>query len=379
MTIRPLDGGIRFIQTQTRQVNTLQLRSTTLRRLFGLDPVPTEWETEGGRPIYDRLPRASERYRVDPEQTGYGKVYIDENQRLAVGPGSLKAEVSEGGNLFLNSGKISWPEGVTSYGEVTINIPILGLEPSTWYVGYELITDDADKSFIYQLSSQSIEDYEGWTASSTSPLCNFEAPYALFSSGNNYFIPNNGDLVLDFTVENRFTKIRVPVSGISSADGASLTTNLSSGKYLPYYDAVNSELVWDTLNFSQSPTQITFSLPNTITRVSGILFSGTYEIVNRGENLLQDTDLVIYNARDPELQTQLLTLIGYFQTDNEGDIISLDDIRKITNTKNEPVARWLTQAQDDDLIYYYEQIKNYASLWMDPEIAGNNIYDKELI
>lgn len=379
MTIRPLNGGLRFIETQPRQFTNLQLRSQTLRRLFGLDPQPTEWEQEGGRPIYDRLPRASEQYRRDPEDNGYGKVFIDETQRLAVGPGSLKAELTEGSNLLINSGKVSWPEGVTSHSETTINIEILGLESSTWYVGYELITDNSDKNFIYQLVDQSIENFDGWSVSSPSPVCNFEAPYAMFSSGDNYFIPNSGQLILDLTVQNQFTKITIPVQGITSANGASLTTDLSTGKYLPYYDTINSALVWDNLNFSDSPTQIIFELPNTITRISGITFSGIFEIINRGESLLQDTDLVIYNSRDPELQTSLLALLGYFETDLNGLISNLRDIRQITNIKNEPVAKWLTQAQDDDLIYYYNQIKNYAELWMNPNNAGNSIYDKELI
>jgi len=170
----------------------------------------------------------------------------------------------------------------------------------------------------------------------------------------------------------------MPVKGITSANNAYLTTN-TGGVYLASYDSLNSELVWETLDLNVSLTQIVFSLPTTITAINNITFYGLFEIQNRGENYLQATDLVIYNANDPELQTSLLTLLSYFDTNSKGEVINFRDIRLISNVKNEPVAKWLTSLQDENLKYYYRQFKKYAELWMNPEKAGESIYIRELI
>ena len=169
----------------------------------------------------------------------------------------------------------------------------------------------------------------------------------------------------------------MPVVGIPDTNDTYVTSSDGS-VYFPYYNSTDSTFIWDNLNFQTPPDSLVFRFNSKIERVSGMKFTGIYEISNRSESLLSDVDLVIYNTQDPEVQTSLLTLLAFFETNTSGQIKNLRDIRKITNVKNEPVAKWLTSSQDETLNYLYDQIKNYAQLWMNPETAGESIYEREL-
>ncbi len=59
----PLSGGVQTLQTNTqrRSVNTLSVQSIEVKNLKSR---PTEWIPDG-RPIYRRLPAASETYQVN--------------------------------------------------------------------------------------------------------------------------------------------------------------------------------------------------------------------------------------------------------------------------------------------------------------------------
>ena len=81
---------------------------------------------------------------------------------------------------------------------------------------------------------------------------------------------------------------------------------------------------------------------------------------------------------DEEVRTSILCLLAYFETNSQGIIQSFRDIRRITAVKNEPVAKWLTEPFDEDLVFLYGQYKNFADNWMNPRKLGETIYSREI-
>ena len=87
-----------------------------------LNPIPTEWRV-GGRPIYDRLPAASERYKVDfSYDNDLAYTYIPYGGART---GSESMYVQTSGDkryLVIQGGKIVWRYGTLSTIPVLIDL-----------------------------------------------------------------------------------------------------------------------------------------------------------------------------------------------------------------------------------------------------------------
>lgn len=373
----PINGGRVSIQTADQIDRAPQVISEVTRRLFGLQSRDTEWID--GNPIYDRLPSVSEKYRIHPEDSTAGRVFIGGDRKFATGPGSLQVALRQGNNLQVNSGVVSWPLGTTNEIEQIVDITILGLESSRWFIGYELNSSDEQVAFRYLIDEESLGEVPIWEATTSSEVCGNELPWAFLDRDSNFFQNQGNPIVMTFSQYANFTKIRVPVT-LTGTPSVSpyITTNLDTIQILPYFDSITSEYVWNSMTFTGAIETLTFVFPTEIFSIRNILFSGEIDIVSSPENPIIGSDLVIYNISDPEVQTSTLCLLAYFETNTAGQITSLRDIRIITEQRNDPVAQWLTSPIDRDLRYYYDEYANYADRWMNPEKAGMSIYSREL-
>ena len=386
--INPLDGGRRSIQVPDPPLtNNIQVTSEILRRLFGLEARPTVWEEEGGRPIYDRLPSASEAYKKTPEDTTAGRVFLPPDGSRGSGIGSLQPLLLEGNRVGIQSGIVSWPEGTTQHEQTFLDITPLGLESSRWFLGYELQTDDTPRAFRYQIQDQNLQSIKGWEVSSPLEICGMESIYAIQNTRDRFFSPQ-AELNITFSTFANFNKIQVPILLTSfgkqfiQSNPATLSTNLNPGvEIVGRYDDSKGVIFFENLSFNGAITELTIRYPLApvySTSIKNILFDGIIDVVTPPENNSYGANLVIYNLEDEEVRTSILCLLAYFETNSQGIIQSFRDIRRITAVKNEPVAKWLTEPFDEDLVFLYGQYKNFADKWMNPRKLGETIYSREI-
>jgi hypothetical protein len=56
------------------------------------------------------------------------------------------------------------------------------------------------------------------------------------------------------------------------------------------------------------------------------------------------------------------------------EVVKVFDVRESVNADYQPIAEWLTRPWDDNLISLYEQVDNYSTLWMAPDLCLNQEY-----
>jgi hypothetical protein len=82
----------------------------------------------------------------------------------------------------------------------------------------------------------------------------------------------------------------------------------------------------------------------------------------------------VKNSQNEDVPVTYCTL-ARVDTDSSSTIIDLEDKRNIINSDYTPVVEWLTTPFDEDLIGLYDQVSNYSSLWMNPQVAMKQEYN----
>jgi hypothetical protein len=66
--------------------------------------------------------------------------------------------------------------------------------------------------------------------------------------------------------------------------------------------------------------------------------------------------------------------LANISVDNSYNVTSIQDIRFVIRRDYVPVADWLTQFFDDNLINLYEQVLEYPTTWMNPPTCMKQEY-----
>ena len=160
----------------------VNLKVATVEALdvLNLNPVPTTWASDEGRPIYFRLSSLSQQY-----QRGYDRdqayVYIEPKFGKPYGEGSLQVGRfnDKKSVLFVESGEITWEKGQVQVSSFEVDTSTLnfgrGLIDGLYQVGYTLeYTNPVYDTLVPGYSVANVEDsllsvaYEGNRASSSS-------------------------------------------------------------------------------------------------------------------------------------------------------------------------------------------------------------------
>lgn len=414
--------------TPTIVTTTTQPRQTAYSNEYkatrSLSKQPTQWVPDG-RPIYRRLPGASETYQVDFfADGGLGYVLIPPGQPQ-FGAGSMYVSVPESlDSLLIYDGLIVWEVGTTPVFKTIVDFNEIGLESGRFLVCYQLLYDDAPEPLPFQVTDFSLggQDFEVNDSASSVflttakpngnawpyPGINAFAPASQNLSWKNFLGPVNrvpqANSGIQPGVPEEFQPLlcwlewssplpwkldsitlRVPIDG--EAPNASLyyktegewklvqTTQIatdSTGRYYQFLTNTDPQLEWRV----EWPEK-------TKMEISDITVSGILNLYSKPSTSRARAQLAIYPTNlVPENETlcrlAIINVNSFELQKNERGEILIDDVRNIATRDYEPVADWLTEYWDEQLIRNFEKVYAYTPGFMaPPTLLKSSYFDLE--
>ena len=392
----------------------LKVLSEEYKASKGLFPEPTQW-APGGRPIYRRLPAASEQYQFEFfEQGGRGYVRIPRGGDL-FGAGSLYVNQSENREvLLIENGAVVWEEGTTPVLKTFVDLRELEVEDGRYLVCYQLLYDDEPEVLPFQVEDYCLAglDFDVFDSSSEA----FERSADEFNPwpfpGINLFATAEDDLewknFIDFVnrspgeqagVKPGFPDYEQPVQSWVNWSSSvpwkldvikvrtTLTENVPSCSFLIASQSVPNE--WDLVQTNaplkddegyywlfqtdmlpQSKWKLDWGYGKKVS-ATRLTVSGQIYLFAKPSTPRARAQLAIYPTNlIPEDES--LCRLAIISVDNyqipykpNGELFK-DDVREIINRDYEPVADWLTQYWDSQLIRLWEDVSTYAPGFMAP-------------
>lgn len=408
----PINGGVQEIQTTTTE-NRLLVLSQQYISANSLESRPTEW-IPGGRPIYRRLPAASETYQIDffnivpvpnsaaaYEVQEQGYVYIPWGEGLNSAASMQVVASDSQQDLLIKSGTIVWRYGNTEVLPTIVNLEVLDVVSGKYDIAYQLIFDDSPVQKLYQVSDYALTGLPLSITSSTDSVVGWRYPAvnAFLNTSNNWwanqdtFLPTFAQPVQSFIqwesdLPQAYSKVvlRCPpntaYTGTATlsyyADSTLVLVNEvpiqrdSTGQYFEF--APNTPVFQSGWNVSFSSLDIA---------VQSITVSGVLTLLEPQESPSTRATLVMYptgtlpktvvNASNKTVPATYCPL-AQVDINNSYKIEKIQDTRFIIHRDYVPVADWLTKPFDEDLIDLYEQVTGYQPLWMAPPSAMKQEY-----
>ena len=393
--ITSINGGTQQIVTTTSSVS-VDVLSPQYVIAKNLQPRPTEWVPQG-RPIYRRLPAASETYQIDffnivsPPNTavkaelqkiGYIYIPFTENSN---GPTSVLVSSSETKqDLLIRGGKIVWEYGGTLVYPAIVNLETLEMDAGTYFVGYELIYDNSIQQKIYTVTDFALTGQPLTITSSTDGVVGWRYPAQnaflnssdLFWATEDTYLPSYAQPIQSFlqwesSLGAAYSNItlRCP-SGVTFLSTASLYYVTSDGietlllSVSPSVDSVGQyykfsiespafntgwKIVWSDIGVS----------------IQSVTVSGSIILEKKAATSSTKASLVIYPQKVIPATSTFCPLANV-TVNNEFKVESIQDIRFVIRRDYVPVSDWLTKFFDDNLINLYEQVLEYPTTWMNP-------------
>lgn len=363
--------------------------SEEARAVKRLDPKPTVWGYESGRPIYDRLPGVSEAYRLDyfgDENTGL--VYIDPQYGTLSGPGSLEVGglSSDSSILVVQSGIITWSFGQISTTGLAVDLRTIvanGAQDGLYQVGYYLNyarPEDAGYA-TYQVTSHSLSNtpsiYRASSEANNSPV-----EYAFSEIDDGSWRPNSNGEAGNYT---KGSSIFIDFTQPVTAEEFELQGSSNSTAQCALYSSEDA-IVWKLdaqsnfnngwrLNISRNtPARYwKFFFWDGRVEVTNILYTGEAFFPNqRPSGPISSAELFIDDDQFAEIDRPHI-LLAQVEV-KEQKVVAVTDLRRQTSVKYEPVAKWLTDFQDKSLRSLITDISEYSAKYMAPSSACDDMY-----
>lgn len=413
--------------TTSLNASTPKYLSPQYRKAKDLRVSPTQWNPLG-RPIYYRLPAASEQYQQEFfEEGGKGYVLVPYGGDQ-FGPGSLHVGESENLDaLLIENGAIVWEEGTTPVYRAIVDFREIGLEDGRYLVCYQLLYDDAPEPLPFLVSDFSlaglnfdVEDSASFTFNNVEKDGQnpwpFPGSYAFLPSDRNLEWKNYVDAVNRQPQANSGTKPGIPPYDqpiLSLLDWQSplpwkldkirvRTSLVSNVPPCSYYVGINdSTNPWELVQTQEAMRDsegyywefLTDMLPQNKWRLQwpnyskvnayGITVSGTLYIETRPTTARARAQLAIYPTNlipnDEALcRLAVISVDNYKLTRKPNGQLWNEDVREIITRDYQPIADWLTQYWDSQLIDLWEKIKGFSPIFMaPPTLLKDSYFDLE--
>lgn len=367
-----------------------------------LTPQDTEWRS-GGRPIYDRLPSASQRYKLNfsyDDNSAYP--YIPPGEGYT-GPTSMVVQ-SSGENRFLTiqAGKIVWKYGTLDTTPVIIDLEQVGIGSAKYLLAYQLYYDDAPQDFQYEVTDFQLVGQEMKIESGTDSVYGwrYTPQYSMlgrsdrmWSNRDSLFAGYSQDAYLNWQtpLPSTLYKITLRCPANSSYTGTASLYHLSCSDTNPSEYCNNP--VWNfesTVDISEDSIgqYFEFNIDSPVTckgwkvewsdpaiSINNIYVSGVVTQKRRPATATTNFALVAYpvNAIPSEFINSLgepvplvLCKLAYVDVDVSYTVQDIQDIREVVFTNYELTAEWLTRPWDDNLKDLFNQFSNFPKYWMNP-------------
>ncbi len=400
--INPVNGGREEIKLTTTATLGI-LISNQYKEAKKLFSTPTEW-IAGGRPIYGRLPSASERYKIDfgfNNDTAYVFVPVGKS---AFGDNSLEVVASDDDKfLIIKPGTTVWEHGSFEINPVIISLEEIGMNSTRYLIAYQFLFDDSPFEALYEVSDYSLSGYEMTVRSSTDSIPGWRyLPKYAFCNNTRYEWRNydgkfpsyddSASLTWLFPSAASLTSVelRCPANTAITGTATLYTTDcLNSDSENPYCDSPDF-VEYETVSVKSDDfgQYFLFEIPNSpyITgwsvswtdkkiSINDVRVTGTIPLKRKPAEGVTNISLVAY-AQDSLPKTVINSVgkevpavyckLAYVDTSKFYTVTKIDDIRETVSTDYQPIADWLTRAWDENMINIFEQMKNYPKLWMSP-------------
>lgn len=375
-----------------------------------LTPRPTEWRPDG-KPIYDRLPAASERYKLNfayDDNTAYTYIPIG---GARTGVGSMYVQASgENKYLVIQGGNLVWKYGTIPTVPLIIDLQLVGMSSAKFLLAYQLYYDDSPIPAQYMVKDMPLSGMtmdirsgtDGVTGWRYTPQYAFLGLSEKFWSNYDGLFPSyNPDAFLSWQLPLpcSFTEVTLRCPPNTSYSG---TATLS---YMACSDAESTfcqEPEWtfeETVQVSkdsagqyykftlESPTfakgwRVEWS--DSKVSIQNVLVSGTVTQAKKPATMYTNYGFVVYPANSvPTKFTNdqgkeiplIMCKLAYVDVNSAFEVEKVQDIREIVYTSYEPIAEWLTRTWDNDLIDLFYQFSNFSEFWMNP---GTSMYNEYL-
>ncbi len=357
------------------------------------EPIATVWGRSNGLPIYDRLPEVSQAYKLEAgPDSAY--VYLSPNFPKREGPGSLQpGRLNDDFSFFvMEDGEITWSYGQVNVPRLEVNVETLnngaGLPDGQYKAGYLMsfavppspekavvrqVDEVLSEAFIAYASDRDVVNHEDFRALSEDPE---DSWWAQNNTGSGVYA-NGAWYVLDFQ-----RPVHPETIKFVGQPGERATATLA------VYSS-DDAIIWDKEG-EVKPVGETWTfqeLANTdkhrywrffwwggYVTVGSILYTGEalYEDARKSGPVSGALPFIddLYEEID---DTHLLVATFTVQS---GKVVSIVDQRRFIQRKYEPVAQWLTSYQDLMLRCYFEDVEQYAALYMAPTTADYHFYQE---
>ena len=395
--------------------NRPQYLSEQYKRAKNLRVRPTEWNP-AGRPIYGRLPAASEKYQEEFfAEGGQGYVLISPGGDI-FGPGSLHVGESENLDaLLIENGVIVWKEGTTPVYRAVVDFKELEVEDGRYLVCYQLLYDDAPEPLPFLVTDYSLAGLDFNVMDSASLSFNkvgadaqdpwpFPGSYAFAPSGAGLTWRNYLDVINQEPHSSSGTKPGVPEYAQPllaelqwdsplpwKLDTIRVRTTLSTNvPPCSYYTSTGDpDSPWTIVQTQEAQVDsegyywefLTDMVPQNSWKLDwpigskvdayGITVSGTLYLLARPTTERARAQLAIYPTnlvpKDESLcRLAIISVDNYRLTRKPNGQLWNEDIRDIVRRDFEPIANWLTIYWDKQLIGLWEKVKGFSPLFMAP-------------
>jgi hypothetical protein len=406
----PLDGGQSKIVTSTAVQGAVYL-SSQYTQANKIVPQPTEW-TSGRRPIYGRLPAASQTYKLEfgmDEETAY--VYVPTGNS-SVGPGSLQVTKSDDNKfLLIQSGEIVWKQGNLPAVSVIIDLELLDMRSTKYLLAYQMYFDDSPFVAEYQVEDFSLSGYELSVSSNTDVVPGWRYnPVLAFTDGSEESWRNYDGLFPSYASPAELTwqapyshsysivRMRCPSNFVATGSATlhymNCGTSLEAGTYCvspTWVEQMTSSVSSDENGYYfefeipepsyQRGWKVSWTDPKVFinrVEVSGVLSlekkpseaTTAHQLIAYPENSVPSA---ITNLNGEQIPTVLCELANV-DVNQFAEVEKIQDLRKIVGTSYTPVADWLTKPWDDNLMSMYDQVDNYSEVWMNPVVSMKQEY-----
>jgi hypothetical protein len=407
--LNPIDGGREEIVINSTPITGVFL-SNQYTVVNNLEPVPTEWKA-GRRPIYNRLPAASERYKINfglDDNSAYPYIPVGQGY---TGASSMVVQTS-GDNKFLTiqSGNIVWKYGTLPTNPVLIDIELVGMGSAKYLLAYQLYYDDSPIQAQYEVSDFSLAGFKMDIQSGTdivngwryTPQYAFQGDTALYwTNYDSLFLSYTGDAFLSWQLPLpcAFSKITLKCPSNTTYTGTATLYYMScsdtnSGEFCetPVWNfwqvanvsSLNNEQFYEfTIDEPISCKGWRIEWSDQKVSIRDVLVTGTVTLERKPATMTTNYALVAYPANSvPDKFTNSLgeeiplTLckLAYVDIDSAFTVTKLQDIREVVFNSYEPVAEWITRPWDENLTNLYDQFSNYSEYWMSPITCMNKEY-----
>jgi hypothetical protein len=402
--------------------NRIKLLSEQYKAVEELVPQPTQWNPVG-RPIYGRLPAASEQYQLDFfEEGGRGYVLIPQGNDQ-FGPGSLYVNQSEDRDvLLIENGVIVWEEGTTPVLKTFVDFRELGVEDGRYLICYQLIYDDAPQALPFQVEDYclagldfNVNDSASFISRKSTDTANpwpFPGLFMFATSEEGLEWKNYIDIVnrtpgAQAGVQPGFPDYEQPLLSWVSWESpipwkldtikvrTTLTANVPPCSLLLASEDPDEE--WTVIQTNAALLDSegyywefqTDFIPQTKWRLdwgtaarvsaSRLTVSGLLYLLAKPSTERARAQLAIYPTNvvpeDESLCRLAIVSVNNYQIPYRpnGELFK-DDIREIINRDYEPVADWLTVYWDKQLITLWEDAKNFTPRYFTPSTLLRTSY-----